>query len=778
MTGDQSLLPILVAFTVWLAFAAAFWQRWRLGRLKHALHLDMLAIAFLSVLNLAFFWQVLFDRALMPRGGGDLVSFVYPMYYFASQALHSGHLPLWDPYLFSGAPFAADIQSGVFYPINLLFERLGPTFSYTTVQTMSILNYVLAGAFSYAFARTLGISRTASLLAGIVYMWSGFMVAQLGHLNMVAVAVWLPLELLLLRLALLRVRPRLTVPLTSTVLAIAFFAGHTQLFLYELLALAIFVALFGQWRFSIPTFGLVLAGAGLLAAVQILPSLELTRLSLRADIAYQESTQFALAPVGLLALLIPHFFGENSQNYWGSWTTTEVFGYAGILPLILAVAALRLRRAKDTRFFLWIGILGILLSLGEATVLQGWLYRFVPGFDKVRAPGRFLVYFDLSIAILAAQGLDALRETRSRTLVVLRQLRAGTGVATMAALGIGLPVGYAILLTHQHEDAVIFHRLEVAVSGITVMALLLVASLALLFAKRRWRPGFACMAIALVALDLGSSGYSFNPAYQDVTAPFRQDAILNALPADRASYRVDTATNVDDIFPPDLPNIGRVQSVWGVFNPVVVADYYSFWKEYIPGRESQLYDLLGARFLIAKKDTPLPAKFQAVFTDDKLMNVYQNPDALPRAFVVGQTLGGSHAQALQTIRAPEFHPNQVAVLEGGPGGGAAAGPWPATVVSQTDNELQIATDAPQAGALVVSNISYPGWQASVDGQPAVLYRADYLFQGLAMPAGRHDVRLRFNPPILRLGALISGTAWIAALAIIVLALLRKKEREP
>ena len=770
MTGSQTLPPILAALAAWLLLAALAWWRWRAGALKHALHLDLLAVALLGVLNVAFFWQVLFDRAMMPRGGGDLVSFVYPMYAFASHALHSGQWPLWDPYLFSGAPFAADIQSGLYYPLNFLFERFAPAFGYPTVEALAMLHYLLAGVFCYAFARTLRASRPAALLAGIVYMWSGFMVAQLGHLNMVEVAAWLPLELLLLHLALGGVRRLLTVPLTSAVLAVAFFAGHTQLFLYELLALVLYAAFFGRWRSTVPTLAVVLGGAAVLAAVQILPSLQLTQLSLRADISYQQSTQFALAPVGLLTLLIPHFFGENSQNYWGSWTTTEVFGYAGIFPLLLAVAALRLRRGRQVRFFLWLGLLGILLSLGEATVLQGWLYRFVPGFDKVRAPGRFLVFFDLGVAMLAALGLDALREARVRTRATLRQLRLGTGAAAAAVAGIGLPAGYIILLTHQHEDAVIFHRLEVAVSGVTVLALLLLASLALLYTRRRGTTAFAAAAVILVVLDLGSSGYSFNPAYEDVLAPFRQDALLQALPPDRATYRVDSATNVDSVFPPDLPNVAGLQSIWGVFNPVAVADYYDFWKADVPGRDSRLYDLLGARYLLAKKGTPLPAKFQPLPLANAPFALYQDPSALPLAFVVGQTLGGTHAQALQTVRAPNFRPDRTAVLEGGRALGAAGGPWPASIDRQTDNELDVTTSAPVAGALVVTTVSYPGWHASVDGRPATLRRTDFVFQGLRVPAGRHVVRLWFDPLTWRLGLGISLVGWLVALATLALAL--------
>jgi hypothetical protein len=693
------------------------------------------------------------------------------MYGFAAQALRAGHLPLWNPYQFSGMPYAADIQSGLFYPPNLFVELVGATFSYTNMQALAMLHYPLAGACAYLLARSLGTSRVAGILAGTIWMWSGFMVAQLGHTNMVEVASWLPLELLLFRLVLLGVRPLLTIPLTSAVLSIAFFAGHTQLFLYEALALALFAAFWGNYRRSAPLLALCLAGAGVLAAVQILPSLELTRLSLRAAISYQESTKFALAPLGLLTLVVPHFFGENAQNYWGSWTTTEVFGYAGILPLVLSAVALQLRRSTETRFWLWLAILGVLLSLGEATILQGWLYRFVPSFDKVRAPGRFLVYFDLGVAILAALGLDALRDSRARTRMVLRQLRWVTGGAAVAVLAIGLPLVYGILLTHQHEDTVIFHRLEVAASGTAVLALLLLASFALIGARRRWSAGFAALALGLTIVDLGSSGYAFNPGYDDVLAPFRPAPLIAFLQRDPTA-RVDSATNVDDVFPPDLPMLDRLHSIWGLFNPVQLADYYDYWKAYVPGRDSALYDLLGARYLVAKKDTPLDAKFQPAFTDDKQMNVYQNSHALPRAFAVATSSGGTHDQALQTIRAAAFDPSRQAVLEAGPAISGSGGPWPATISSEGDNRLELDVSVPQTAALVVSTPFYPGWKATVDGQPADLFRADFAFQGLALQEGQHHVALRFDPDIFKLGGAISLIGWLGAISALIWGLVR------
>ncbi|MBV8282920.1 MAG: YfhO family protein, partial [Candidatus Eremiobacteraeota bacterium] len=756
---------------LWAAICSGLYWAWQAGRLKYPYHLDLLALGGLALLNVGFFWQVLFDGAQMPNGGGDLASFLYPMYAFASQSLHAGHLPLWNPYLFSGMPFLADIQSGLFYPPNFLIERLARPFDYASMEWLAMLHYVLAGWFAYLLGRSLGVTRLGAVVGGLVWMWSGFMVAQLGHLNMVEVAVWLPLELLLLRQALLGNRLRLTLPLTAAVLAVAFFAGHTQLFLYELLALVLFVALWGHYRRSIPVLAIALAGAAALGAVQILPSLQLTTLSLRSGISYQESTQFALAPARLLTLLVPHFFGENAQNYWGSWTTTEVFGYAGILPLVLALAALRLRSRQDTRFWFWIGLLGVLLSLGSATVLQGWLYRFVPGFDKVRAPGRFLAFFDLGVAMLAGYGFDAVRQIRGRTRLTVQRLRLLTGGAFLVVAVAGLPAAYGILLTHQHDDAVIFHRLEVATSGATILALLLAASYGWLTLRRRWTASFAAMGIALVAVDLGSAGYNFNPGYTDATAAFSQPvAVVDFVRSHAtAGARIDSATNVDDVFPPDLPLLDRVPSLWGLFNPVQLSDYYDYWKTYVPGRGSALYDALGARYVVAKKDTPLDAKFKPVFTDDKQMNVYEDPAAYPRAFAVANSAGGSHDQAVQTMRGSSFDPAHQAVLEGGPGIQGSGGPWPATNFAESGDGASFDVNVPQPAAVVVSTAYYPGWNAVVDGQPAQLFRADVAFQGLSLAAGQHHVDLRFDPALFKVGAVVSGLGWLSAGVLVLIA---------
>ena len=89
-----------------------------------------------------------------------------------------------------------------------------------------------------------------------------------------------------------------------------------------------------------------------------------------------------------------------------------------------------------------------------------------------------------------------------------------------------------------------------------------------------------------------------------------------------------------------------------------------------------------------------------------------------------------------------------------PGGGGAA-----HLISETPNELVIQVAAERAGWLGVADVWYPGWVVEVDGVAAPVLRANYLFRGVAVPAGAHQVRLAYRPMSFYLGAGLSALAW-------------------
>ena len=483
------LLPggwLLGLFGLWLAaYVIARWLH-RRGRLAGDYHRDILALGIIALATLGFFWQLFFtDDTWMPSGGGDLVSFLYPLYRFAARNLRRGIVPLWNPYLYGGAPFAADNQSGLFYPVNLLFFLLFPDVTYPTMELLAVFHFFLAGAFMYFCLRSLKseqvrnsgpnpeaqnprpetrhrLSRSTALVGAIAFMFSDLFVTHFGNLNMIAVAAWLPAIFLCYHRAVTEERVGMAVA-AGVFLGIATLAGHIQITLFITLALALYTlwpgadippSLPGRGRGRVAPLPflrpLVYSLARYLlpcclvafcfAALALLPSYEMASHTVRAEMSYQEASQYSLPPVGLVGLLIPGFFGRGPAGFWGSWDRVEV-GYVGVLPLILAALAVLLRRDRLTRFFVGLAVISLLLAFGGHTILHGWLY-LAPGFDRVRAPARFVYLLDFSLAALAALGLDALlRPLGHRTRAVFRRLLKAAPWIWLGMAIIGLSLG-------------------------------------------------------------------------------------------------------------------------------------------------------------------------------------------------------------------------------------------------------------------------------------------------------------------------------------------------
>ena len=178
------------------------------------------ATGILALLTVGFFWQVLLiPDTWMPAGGGDLAPFLYPNYRFAAEHLRQGVVPLWNPHLYSGAPFAADIQSGLFYPVNLLVFLFVPDLTYLWLEYLSVFHFWLAGATMYICLRLLVPQKTddtsttgmgsriaplAAFAGALAFEFSDLFIVHFGNLNMIAVAAWLPLIFLLFHHSLIR----------------------------------------------------------------------------------------------------------------------------------------------------------------------------------------------------------------------------------------------------------------------------------------------------------------------------------------------------------------------------------------------------------------------------------------------------------------------------------------------------------------------------------------------------------------------------------------------
>ena len=812
-------------FVLWLAaYAIAIWLH-RQGRLARDYHRDVLALGIIALATLGFFWQLFFtDDTWMPSGGGDLVSFLYPLYHFAARNLRRGIIPLWNPYLYGGAPFAADNQSGLFYPVNLLFFFLFPDVTYPTMELLAVFHFFLAGAFMYIYLRSLslrgaerrsnlppskgmqpgdcfaeftlskanvlamtGVSRSAALAGAIAFMFSDLFITHFGNLNMIAVAAWLPVIFLCYYRAIAEERPGMAVA-AGAFLGIATLAGHIQITLFIALALALYTLYQGRQRLlhSLTRYLLPCCLVALcFAALALLPSYEMASHTVRAEMSYQEASEYSLPPVGLVGLLIPGLFGRGPAGFWGPWDRVEV-GYIGVLPLILAALAVLLRRDRLTRFLVGLAVLSLLLAFGGYTILHGWLY-LLPGFDKVRAPARFIYLLDFSLAALAALGLDALlRPLGHRMRAVFRRLLKIAPWLWLAIALIGLFLGYHAILTVQGKDATIFNRTVSAVNGLVFFLLMLAASLAILYLRRyRWgrRWAVGALAVGLIALDLFSMGAYTDLEHNDPTVGFQHPEAIEFLKSDPGYYRIDTGTGVWDVWQPDASLLYGIFDISGIWNPLQLADYDRYWDAVgLRGlRSSRLYDFVNAKYVIGHKDVPLDwDKFVPVFDRDPQVNIYLNTKALPRAILVHRAVAvPDQENAFVQIQEPGFDPANSVIVEGGKSlqgsrgageqgskgaeeqGSKGAGSESLDITAYGPNAIHLTARTSAEAYLVLSEVYYPGWRADVDGRAEPVLRANYAFRAVYLEPGYHEVRLVFEPLSWKVGLGISLATWVS-----------------
>jgi hypothetical protein len=764
---------------------------------RHSRIQDLACLALLALAVVAFFWPLFLTEAWIPRGGGDLVSFLWPMYRYAARNLRSGTVPLWNPHLHSGAPFVPDNQSGLFYPVNLLtFAIFGPP-SYAVMEGLVLFHVWLASAAMFALLRGLRLGRPAAVTGSLAFALSDLFVTHVGNLNLNATAAWLPLSLWLTHEA-LEHRSAAWAGAAGAVLAVAALAGHGQMLLFVALALGLYVvyrvvktvttpfdpaAGDRPWQRAgqLSRLALLIAAVGVGGgALTLLPGYQMAGHTGRGHLSYHEATRYSLPPRALIGLLAPGFHGRGPADFWGPWDRVEV-GYAGVATLALAALALALYisrvpvgrsrstspdrqpRSRDRFPFTYFALLvplAFVLAMGQYTPFYRLLYRFVPTFDQIRAPARLIVLADLGLAALAAYGLDQLlRDQRSRGPF---HTRIGLGAAMTAVLVIVLALPQARLVPPPD-------RVEQATRSLTIAAALLALS-GLLIAVTRRRSWMGCLFPLLLAVDLIGLGSTVEIEPNDPTLGFRHADIVAFLQQDPALFRIEDNARA---WQPDAALMHGLYDIGGVYNPLGLAPYQAYrWA--LGARGAALYNLLGVKYILADKGAPPgDERLVPVYDAAPEIDVYLNTAALPRAlFVTCQQVVSDHEEAWRAIHAPTFDPTHTIVLEReqlqGPVGRADCAPPPPgshiSFVYYGVNTVELRVKSSVDGWLLLSDVFYPGWQAKVDGARARVLRADYTFRAVRVPAGDHTVEMTFAPWTWRAGLALSLSTWLSLAA--------------
>lgn len=687
----------------------------------------------------------------------DPVRQQYPWRYLAVELEKNFQLPLWNPYNFSGAPLLANNQSAVFYPLNIVFFIFPFSFAWSL---LIFLEPFLAGMFMFFYLQNKKINIFASSIASVAFAFSGFMVAWLEWGTLVHALLWLPLLLLCIDKIFfyfkvdskLRFKNKKLLWAVIFVFSVtsSFLAGHLQTFFYVICVTALYIL--GKWFFNVRQinrlffFILLFVVFIVLTSFVWIPTLQFILLSARGvdPILFDKAGLF-LPWQNLAQFIAPDFFGNPStQNYYGIWNYGEFIGYIGIFPLIMTLYATIHRRERLIYFFSVLTVLSLGFSLPTFLAKIPFLLN-VP-FIATSQPTRLLAITDFSLCILAAFGIDYFIKTK-KTIFVPYALMSMCFFALWIVSFFGTNLGLHI---SSSDIAVSKHNLYFPTALFIIYSVLLWNYL--LLKHKKAQQIILVFLLLLTIFDVLRFAQKYSPfASGNFLYPSTQTTqfLKNHL----GNYRymsLDTR-----ILPSNFSIMYRLQDIEG-YDPIYLRQYgeyivasnrdkpditppFNFYKSIATDLyKSKLIDLLGVKYMVSYYQIFNSAKLVKVFQEGQT-NIYENKDVLPRTFFVKNVITVNGKQnVLNKLFAKTTNLFDTAVIENY-NGRMQFYSGVANILSYQLNDVVIATADDGVGFLVLTDTYYPTWHVAIDNIPATIYKTDYNFRGIIVPAGNHTI---------------------------------------
>ena len=665
----------------------------------------------------------------------DLRGLHLPHAYLWADSMAKGLLPLWDPYTYCGRPDLANIQAGALYPAMPVAAAMGLVFGRDTLlywlEWTVVLHVALAGIFGFLLLRALGVKRTSAYFGATTYQLCGFFAAHAEHLGGLTIGAWLPFALLSVYRWHKEPNWRAALMLAAA-LALVVLAGNAPLtavvfgacFLFGLL-----LAVVDRGRYSILLMTAAASCfAALLSLAQLAPTYQLTNLSVAQFRADYLGSGGGVPATALVSLVRPNYYHifEPAQ-YKLPDDLTFMYLYCGVLGLLFGLAGVALAwRSRLNRVFAILLACGTLATLGDTT----WVGRTVMGLLPLKIiiglhPESSAAVLCLSLAVVGALAFDRLVTDRRLSWVL-----AGVAAVDLIAVSSGHPMNaYPVAA----EPGV--GRMHIDGRPKTLQRMLQLTGAS--FPPSRVDTVDGSMAWSNTAPI--SLIYTANGA--DVMAVYRT---MQARLAFAKGERWGAYYQIEDLRSP----------VIGLMNTQFV----------ISSARLDAQRLAGSPF---RELTSIPGGY-----------IYENQAVLPRFFLVSRLRPARNAEeAAALLKSPDFDPKHEAIVEGGPG--PSPGGEPAGTVSVSEYGLQqvrLAVTSQRPAYLVTSETHYPGWRAYVDGRPQPIYYTNVAFRGFPVPAGKHQVVMRFETPLFWSAAAASGLGWILWGAL--LATWGRRDRRP
>lgn len=721
--------------------------------------------------------------------GTDYLAGGYFFHEFISQRFSAGVIPAWVPEVYGGLPLFANPGS-TFYPFRFLADAVFPVSRLW--PTMFVIQFTLGGLGTYLLARELGARRWVAFVAGLAFQFTGLTMSWVlaGHEGRIIVATFAPLAFYFIHAG---VRTARLAPFAGLAAAIAFslLSFQIQTAYYLLLAAAIW-AIFCLWHLKAFTrraagvrsvaYGLgAVAFAFVAASVVFLPFLDYVELSPRGGggRGYEYSTSWAMPPREITALAVPEDVG-SLESYSGTNPMKLHTEYVGATVLLLmALGFYYARRNRYFWFFLGLGIFTLTIAWGAGTPIYRLYYELLPGTKRFRAPSVSLFLLSMSLVAMAAIALESLarlvdakeakkplrvRTTSTTPAPADPELSPATWILA-GMIGLGVLLGM-VASTPNANGA----------PGPGPLAfrftLFAIAVAAILWGWMRGGLGRTAAAALLAVVTVVDLWIVDRPYFRTVESPdimFAQDdvaAFLDAQPGRDRAWVLPV--------PPDAVYRGQINNYLMHFGVDQAAGEHGNqlqrWNQLMGAGEQSYVDYhnflqypaiqraANIRWIVTGVELPPGMKAEGIELPARLNErhrgsaiVYENPDALGRAYLVPTAVTAPGETALPRMERADWDPAQVAfvdrpvALPQGPLSGTAR------VTRYEPDLVEVQTQANRAALLVLADNYYEDWRVQVDGRPAQLVRANHTLRGVAVPAGAHRVTFTFEPRDLYTG---------------------------
>ncbi len=740
---------------------------------------------------------LLFDVLFLGRTfvGGDLSRHHFPLLSLVRPLWElEGGLPLWNPLVAAGQPWAANPEQAAFHPLTALFLVLpaGPAFSLQVL--LPVAAAVAGGLF---FGRALDLSRTAAILLAVTWGFGGVLLSSTQYFPTLFAAAALPWVLgFAARIGGGSGRSDLAGLALSEGLLCA--AGEpTQILLSAPIALV------AAWHGSRRRTGdagavqdrparacsapLVLAGIALgvvVAAPTLLPGFLHSRLTVRAAELSSVATQaWSTSPWRFGELLVPSVLGgartggdpgaNEEREAWRGRLYPGRDGpflesiYPGLLTTLLAAFAWS-RRERGA--LAWAGVAAVAGLIALGTHAPAWdLLRRLPFFASTRYPEKFLVLVGLAVSVSAACGLDALVEVRAQVRRRLAGAAAGLAVVAVAARVVLPVLPSTVFLGRLLSGSAPAQAALAAAGAVLVLALV----------PGRRRRAIPALIVLAVGVDLAARGrallrtgtteelVSLPPQAEQLRTNPPRGYLFHAASQRLALWRLAklgdppamACFGIATMFDLDF---GMTELAWsaratetilatishepGLAGPVFRRRSVAAILRFRPGapqarREAEDVPLARLLELLTVRD-PQPLAFCA-----ERLRVFDGERGWPK-LVSSLGEGAVRTACVDVADAlglpASVSPGRVAIRERRP----------------SAIRMEVDVEGPDPAFVAVNQTWHPGWRASMDGTAARVVRTDLSLSGLVVPPGRHRVDLTFEDSSVAAGMLL-GLAGLA-----------------